>query len=59
MNSGTWTPTVPAAFELLGARETFSFVQVTRERGTGRPVPRLMVWNDNAGRAEPLPLISP
>ena len=44
---------------LTTSYETFSFVQVTRERGTGRPVPRLMVWNDNAGRAEPLPLISP
>jgi UDP-2,3-diacylglucosamine pyrophosphatase LpxH len=59
MNCGTWTPTVPASFELLGARETFAFVQITRERGTGRPVARLMVWNDNAGRAEPLPLMSP
>jgi hypothetical protein len=59
MNAGTWTPTVPASFELLGAREMFGFVQITRERGTGRPVARLMVWNDNAGRAEPLPLMSP
>jgi UDP-2,3-diacylglucosamine pyrophosphatase LpxH len=59
MNTGTWTPTVPASFELLGARETFSFVQITRERGTNRPVARLMAWNDNAGRAEPLPLMSP
>jgi hypothetical protein len=58
MNPGTWTPTVPTAFELLGARETFGFVQITRERGSGRPVARLMVWNDNAGRAEPLPLMS-
>jgi UDP-2,3-diacylglucosamine pyrophosphatase LpxH len=59
MNSGTWTPTVPAAYELLGARESFSFVQVTRERDTGRPVSRLMVWNDNAGRADPHAALSP
>jgi hypothetical protein len=59
MNAGTWTPTVPTSFDLLGARETFGFVQVTRERGTGRPISRLMVWNDNADRAEPMPLLSP
>lgn len=59
LNSGTWTPTVAATFELLSAREMFTFVQVTRERDTGRPIPRLMIWNDNAGRAEPLAFLSP
>ena len=55
MNSGTWTPVVSTAFELLGGRETFSFVHITP--GTP-PVGRLMVWNDHAGRADPLPLLS-
>jgi UDP-2,3-diacylglucosamine pyrophosphatase LpxH len=57
LNSGTWTPSVPAAFDLLGGREQFAFVQLTRPPD-GPPVARLMVWNDVASRPEPLPLLS-
>jgi hypothetical protein len=48
---------VTTAYELLAARETFSFVQITRDADGGRPISRLMLWNDNAGRAEPLPFL--
>lgn len=58
MNTGTWTPTVTTGYELLAARETFTFAQITRERETGRPVSRLMVWNDDANRSEPLPILA-
>ncbi|HEV8639285.1 MAG TPA: metallophosphoesterase [Chloroflexota bacterium] len=57
LNSGTWTPRVPAAFALLGGREQFAFVQVTRPPDRP-PLVRLMVWNDVATRPEPLPLLS-
>jgi UDP-2,3-diacylglucosamine pyrophosphatase LpxH len=58
LNSGSWTPSVPSAFDLLGGRECFSFVQVTRAPD-GRVLPRLMRWNDTAGRPEVLPLLAP
>ena len=58
LNSGSWTPSVPSAFDLLGGRECFSFVQVTRAPD-GRAIPRLMRWNDLAGRPEMLPLLAP
>lgn len=58
LNSGSWTPSVPSAFDLLGGRECFSFVQLTRGPD-GRVIPRLMLWNDMAGRPEVLPLLSP
>ena len=58
LNSGSWTPSVPSAFDLLGGRESFSFVQITHAPD-GRPVARLMLWNDAAGRPEVLPLLSP
>lgn len=57
LNSGTWTPVVPQAFDILGARERFSFVQITRE-SDGTPRAELMLWNDAAGRAEPMPLLT-
>lgn len=58
LNAGTWTPIVQGAYELLGARERFSFVQVTRSPDTGAPIARLLQWNDAAGRHEPLPLLT-
>jgi UDP-2,3-diacylglucosamine pyrophosphatase LpxH len=57
LNCGTWTPNVPVGFELLGGREQFAFVQVTRPP-EGPPIARLMLWNDVASRPEPLPLLS-
>jgi len=59
LNCGTWTPIVPAAFSLVGARERFSFVEVARDPWDRAPRARLMLWNDLAGRAEPLPLFAP
>jgi len=56
LNAGTWTPVVPQAFDLLGARERFSFVQITGELD-GTPRAELMLWNDAASRAEPMPLL--
>lgn len=56
LNAGTWTPVVPQAFDILGARERFSFVQITRN-ADGTPRVELMLWNDSAGRAEPMPLL--
>ncbi len=56
-NSGTWTPLVPQSFELLGTRERFTFVQIARDPVTGQVVAALLLWNDAAGRAEPLPLL--
>ncbi len=58
LNTGTWTPVVPSAFELLGARERFSFVQVTTDPETGEPIAHLLHWNDAANRQEPLPLLT-
>jgi UDP-2,3-diacylglucosamine pyrophosphatase LpxH len=57
LNTGTWTPVVPADFEILGGRERFTFVQVTRDPDTRAPIARLLFWNDAANRHEPLPLL--
>jgi UDP-2,3-diacylglucosamine pyrophosphatase LpxH len=57
-NTGTWTPLLPQTFDLLGTRERFSFVQITRDRSNGQVMAALLVWNDAAGRAEPLPLLT-
>lgn len=57
LNTGTWTPIVPASFELLGTRERFTFVQITRDPANERILAELMLWNDAAVRAEPLPLL--
>ncbi len=54
LNSGTWTPVVPDPFSLVGSRDRLSFVEVTRSPETGEVRPALLVWNDAAGRAEPL-----
>lgn len=56
-NTGTWTPIVPQTFDLLGTRERFTFVQITRDPHSGAVLPELLVWNDAAGRIEPLPLL--
>jgi UDP-2,3-diacylglucosamine pyrophosphatase LpxH len=52
-NSGTWTPIVPESVNLLAARELLTFVEIKRDPKTGAVVPRLLVWNDDAGRADP------
>lgn len=57
INTGTWTPLVPHAFDLLSTRERFSFVQITRHPTTQQVEARLLIWNDAAGRTEPLPLL--
>ncbi len=57
LNAGTWTPVLPQAFDILGARERFSFVQITRDVD-GTPRAELMLWNDAAGRAEPMALLT-
>jgi len=54
LNSGTWTPIVPSPFSLIGTRELLSFVEISRDRETGQIRPALLVWNDAAGRADPL-----
>ena len=51
-NSGTWTPLIPNRFDLLTTRELFTFVEIRRE--SGGMVPKLLLWNDLAGRTEPL-----
>lgn len=56
-NTGTWTPLVPQAFDLLTTRERFSFVQITRHATTGELRAALLIWNDAANRAEPLPML--
>jgi UDP-2,3-diacylglucosamine pyrophosphatase LpxH len=56
-NTGTWTPLVPHAFDLVGTRERFSFVQITRDSASGEAQATLMLWNDAAERVEPLPLL--
>ncbi|HEX6291417.1 MAG TPA: hypothetical protein VFZ66_19695 [Herpetosiphonaceae bacterium] len=57
LNTGTWTPLVPHAFDLVSTRERFSFVQITRDPAQGQVQARLMLWNDAAERVEPLPLL--
>ena len=56
-NTGTWTPLVPQTFDLLGHRERFSFVQITRDPANDEVLTRLLIWNDAANRAEPLLLM--
>jgi UDP-2,3-diacylglucosamine pyrophosphatase LpxH len=56
-NCGTWTPLVPQTFELLSTRERFTFVQITRDPSSRQVTSRLLIWNDAANRAEPLPLL--
>jgi UDP-2,3-diacylglucosamine pyrophosphatase LpxH len=58
VNSGTWTPTVLADFELLATRETFTYVEITPASGDLPARAQLMVWNDDAGRADLLPLLA-
>jgi UDP-2,3-diacylglucosamine pyrophosphatase LpxH len=57
LNTGTWTPLVPHAFDLVSTRERFSFVQITRDPANGQVQAALMLWNDAAERVEPLPLL--
>jgi UDP-2,3-diacylglucosamine pyrophosphatase LpxH len=52
INSGTWTPILSNTFDLLGERERLTFVEITRGEG-GSIESHLMVWNDDAGRADP------
>ncbi|TCJ18321.1 hypothetical protein E0L93_06160 [Rubrobacter taiwanensis] len=52
INSGTWTPILPDTFDLLGERERLSFVEILRG-GNGSVESHLMVWNDDASRADP------
>jgi UDP-2,3-diacylglucosamine pyrophosphatase LpxH len=54
LNTGTWTPLVPGTFDLLGTRERFSFVQITRDPEQDSVLASLLIWNDNAERVEPL-----
>lgn len=58
INSGTWTPVVLADFELLARREQFTYVEITRGTADGPPRGQLMVWNDDAGRGDLLPLLA-
>ena len=54
-NSGTWTPLIPNRFDLLTTRELFTFVEIRREPAESEGVvPKLLLWNDLAGRTEPL-----
>lgn len=52
INSGTWTPILSNTFDLLGERERLTFVEITRD-DSGRVESHLMVWNDDAVRADP------
>lgn len=54
INSGTWTPIIPDRFDLLGKRELFTFVELHRDEESGEMVSELKLWNDAAGRPEPL-----
>jgi UDP-2,3-diacylglucosamine pyrophosphatase LpxH len=58
-NTGTWTSIVPDTYSLLASRENFTFVQIALTPGLDRLDPQLLVWNDNGGRAEPMPLFGP
>lgn len=58
VNSGTWAPTVLAEFELLATRESFTFVEITPPAGDLPARAQLMAWNDDAGRADLLPLLA-
>lgn len=54
-NTGTWTPLISHRFDLLTARELFTFVEITRYSWEPeKAVPNLLLWNDVAERAEPL-----
>jgi UDP-2,3-diacylglucosamine pyrophosphatase LpxH len=57
LNTGTWTPLVPHAFDLVSTRERFSFVQITRDPANKQVQTALMIWNDAAERVEPLALL--
>lgn len=57
VNAGTWTPIVPATLSLLATRELPTFVEIARDPWRGVVRPRLLVWNDAAGRAETLSLL--
>lgn len=48
INSGSWTPILPASTEIVRGREILTFVHVERD------YVRLRVWNDNADRPESL-----
>jgi UDP-2,3-diacylglucosamine pyrophosphatase LpxH len=55
LNSGTWTPLIPHRFDLLTTRELFTFVEISRYPWEPeKAVPKLLLWNDFAGRTEPL-----
>jgi hypothetical protein len=52
LNSGTWTPILPAPFSLLALHDLFTFVEICHDPATGVMRPRLLVWNDAASRAD-------
>jgi hypothetical protein len=57
LNTGTWTPILQQAYDLFADRERFTFVRVAcSEDGTVDA--KLFVWNDNAGRVEPVVAIA-
>ncbi len=58
-NTGTWTSIVPDTYSLFASRENFTFVEIALTPGLDRLDPQLLVWNDNGGRAEPMPLFGP
>jgi UDP-2,3-diacylglucosamine pyrophosphatase LpxH len=59
LNAGSWTTAGPLATNSTGSQDRFPFVQITHERGAPAPVAHLLLWNDAAGRHEPLSLSGP
>ena len=57
LNTGTWTPILQQTYDLFADRERFTFVRVARSED-GAVEGELLVWNDNAGRAEPVTAIA-
>jgi hypothetical protein len=54
LNTGTWTPILQQAFDLFADRERLTFVRVTPRAEDGTVDAQLLVWNDAAGRADPV-----
>ncbi len=56
LNTGTWTPIIDPATQLLRGTVQLNFVQILRN-DNGYELAELLYWNDGAGRPQLVPLV--
>lgn len=56
LNSGSWIVSEPTTTEAVEQSPPFTFVEIDRALGGKERVARVMVWDDAAGHATPVPI---